>query len=81
MRKDEHRIFEAMMAAVQGQDVGAASNATTNVLANLIVAISPSLEQAELGADYAAQQIKTMVRLQWNELRGATPTPTSQRKN
>lgn len=73
MEEDEQRIFEGLMAAVQGQDVGAASNAALNVVANLIVAVSPSLEQAQLGADYAADQIKSMVPLVWGEIRGASP--------
>ncbi len=74
MRKDEQRIFETMIAAVQGEDAGAASRATMNVVANLIVSVSPSPEQAEMGAEYAAGEIKTMVRGIWKELRGA-PRP------
>ncbi len=77
MRKDERDIFDAMIAAVQGRDVGAASNAAMNVVANLIVSVSPTAEQASLGAEYAAGQIKEMVPLIWKETHGASPAKTT----
>ncbi len=77
MRKDERDIFEAMMAAVQGREVGPAANAAMNVLANLIVTVSPTAEQARQGADVAAGRLKKMVPLIWKETHGASPAKTT----
>jgi hypothetical protein len=65
MRGDEKLMYGRMLELVQGQDAGLASNAAMNLVAALIVSVSPSLEQAELGAAYAGQQIAEMVPLHW----------------
>jgi hypothetical protein len=69
MREDERELFEQMVALVQGHDIALASNATMNVLANLIVLVSPTLEQAELGVQYTAQNLEAIVRAMWREQR------------
>jgi hypothetical protein len=66
MREDERLLYEKMVELVQGQDVGLASNAAMNLVAALIVAGSPSLEQAELGAKYVGKQIAEIVKLHWS---------------
>jgi hypothetical protein len=70
MRKDERQLFDAMLELVQGKDAGAASNATMNLLAALIVTVSSTWEQAESGADYAASEIKAFTREHWNKMEG-----------
>jgi hypothetical protein len=57
MREDEQELFEQMVSQVQGRDISQASNATMNLLTNLIVTVSPSLEQAVLGVQHAAQNL------------------------
>src|SRR6266536_2107803 len=73
MRKDERQLFDAMLELVQGKDAGAASNAAMNLLAALIVMVSPTWEQAESGADYAASEIKEFTREHWNKMGGKSP--------
>jgi hypothetical protein len=58
-------MYQKMVEFMNGQDVGLASNAAMDLVAALIVGISPSLEQAELGAEYAGKQIAEMVKLHW----------------
>jgi hypothetical protein len=67
MREDERELFKQMVGLVQGRDIGLASNATMNLLANLIVTVSPSLEQAELAVQYAAQNLEAIVRAMWRD--------------
>jgi hypothetical protein len=56
-----------MVSLVQGRDISLASNAAMNLLANLIVTVSPSLEQAVLGVQYAAQNLEAIVRAMWQD--------------
>jgi hypothetical protein len=67
MKEDERELFEQMVSLVQGRDIDLASNATMNLLANLIVTVSPSLEQAVLGVQYAAQNLEAIVRAMWQD--------------
>jgi hypothetical protein len=67
MREDERELFEQMVSLVQGRDISLASNAAMNLLANLIVTVSPSLEQAVLGVQYASQNLEVIVRAMWQD--------------
>jgi hypothetical protein len=40
MREDERELFEQMVSLVQGRDISLASNATMNLLANLIITVT-----------------------------------------
>ena len=67
MKEDERELFDQMVSLVQGRDINLASNATMNLLANLIVTVSPSLEQAVLGVQLAAQNLEVIVRATWED--------------
>ena len=67
LKEDEQELFEQMVRLVQGQDISQTSNATMNLLANLIVTVSPSLEQAVLGVQLATQNLEVIVRAMWQD--------------
>jgi len=53
MTQDERQLFGKMLDLVQGVELGAASDATTNLMAALIVAEANSLKDADLLAKAA----------------------------
>jgi hypothetical protein len=65
MRADEKLMYGKMLELVNGQDPALASNAAMNLVAALIVGISPSLAEADVAAEYAARQIAEMVKAHW----------------
>ena len=76
MKEDERELFDQMVSLVQGRDINLASNATMNLLANLIVTVSPSREQAVLGVQLAAQNLEVIVRAMWQD-QGEPQPPVS----